>query len=248
MNSGAKSMNDLSKKQNEPIPAIYGAMSAIMAEIDFIGKEQKNTQQGFRYRGIDDIYNSLHRLFAKHGVFVTPEVLEKVRQERETIKTWNGEQKKTILAFTCLRMKYTFYAQDGSSISCTVEGEGMDAGDKSSNKAMAVAHKYALLQVFMIPTDEVKDPDAESHEVIGQMSGQPLDVDKVSFAVDYIKKVIDADIPEEERTQKLKMMDSKLDNDEKIALGNGLQDKAPGTRRKYNNIYHDYLKEETENG
>lgn len=137
---------------------IYEAMAAIMKATDAIGKDQKNAQQGFQYRGIDDVYNSMHRILAEHGVFMTPEVLEKTREER-TNK--NG----TVLAFTALRIKYTFWAEDGSSVSCTVEGEGMDSGDKSSNKAMAVAHKYALLQTFCIPTAETKDPDAECHEV-----------------------------------------------------------------------------------
>ena len=41
----------------------------------------------------------------------------------------------------------------------------MDSGDKSTNKAMAVAHKYALLQTFCIPTEEIKDPDHEAHEL-----------------------------------------------------------------------------------
>jgi hypothetical protein len=62
-------------------------------------------------------------------------------------------------------MKYTFYAKDGSSISAVVIGEGMDSGDKASNKAMAVALKYALLQVFCIPTEDTKDPDADSHDL-----------------------------------------------------------------------------------
>ena len=137
---------------------IYAAMAAIMKETDAIGKDQRNQQQGFQYRGIDDVYNAMHHVLAKHGVFMTPEVLEKSREER-TNK--NG----TVLAFTIMRMKYTFYAEDGSNVSCTVEGEGMDSGDKSSNKAMAVAHKYAMLQTFCIPTAEVKDPDAEVHEV-----------------------------------------------------------------------------------
>ena len=144
---------------------IYEAMAAIMKATDAIGKDQKNAQQGFQYRGIDDVYNSMHRILAEHGVFMTPEVLEKTREER-TNK--NG----TVLAFTTLRIKYTFWAEDGSSVSCTVEGEGMDSGDKSSNKAMAVAHKYALLQTFCIPTAETKDPDAECHEVSARNSSR----------------------------------------------------------------------------
>ena len=40
----------------------------------------------------------------------------------------------------------------------------MDSGDKASNKAMAIALKYAFFQVFCIPTEEMKDPDAETPE------------------------------------------------------------------------------------
>lgn len=87
----------------------------------------------------------------------------------------------------------------------------------------------------------------KQQEEIGQISGQPLDTKKVTFSVDYIKKIIDADIEEEEKIQKLQKLDSKLNNDERVALGPGLQDKALDSRRKYNNIYADYLKKETVN-
>ena len=39
---------------------------------------------------------------------------------------------------------------------------GMDSGDKATTKAMAIAFKYACFQVFCIPTEEMKDPDAET--------------------------------------------------------------------------------------
>ena len=63
-----------------------------------------------------------------------------------------------------LKVRYTFYAEDGTSVSAVVIGEGMDSGDKASNKAMAIAMKYAFFQVFCIPTEEMKDPDAETPE------------------------------------------------------------------------------------
>jgi len=137
---------------------IYKAMSAIMNDMAAIGKNQKNQQQGFNYRGIDQVYNVLHPLLAKHKVFTTPEVLEKSRDERINAKG-------TVLAFVTLRIKYTFWFEDGTNVSCTVEGEGMDSGDKASNKAMAIAHKYALLQTFCIPTEDMVDPDAEVHQI-----------------------------------------------------------------------------------
>ena len=47
----------------------------------------------------------------------------------------------------------------------------MDSGDKAANKAMSAAHKYALLQVFCIPTEEPKDSENEHHEIEGKSSG-----------------------------------------------------------------------------
>lgn len=142
---------------------IYQAMAAIMRDIDAIGKDKTNKQQGFQYRGIDDIANALHPLLSKHGVFLTSEILSKSREERTTAK--GGA-----LIYTMLRMRYTFHAEDGSAISTEAEGEGMDSGDKSSNKAMSIAQKYALLQTFLIPTEDQAEPDAEGHVVAPKSS------------------------------------------------------------------------------
>ena len=105
-------------------------------------------------------------LLAKHHVFVVPEVLDQQRQERTTGKGGS-------LLYSLLRMRYTFYAEDGSSVSAVVIGEGMDSGDKASNKAMSVAMKYAMFQVFCIPTEEMQDPDAETPEPSKPKADQP---------------------------------------------------------------------------
>ena len=137
---------------------IFEAIADIMKEGYAITKSKRNTQQGFQYRGIDDVMNTFQPLMAERGIFVVPEVLETVREERQTTKGGN-------LIYSVLKVKYTFYASDGTSVSAIVIGEGMDSGDKASNKAMAVAMKYAMFQVFCIPTEEMQDPDAESHDV-----------------------------------------------------------------------------------
>lgn len=135
--------------------SIYAAISAIMDEIPAIGKTQKNTQQGFMYRGIDVVMNVLQPLLAKHKVFVVPDVMSQTREERTTQKGAN-------LIYSIVHVKYTFYAEDGSSVTASVIGEGMDSGDKATNKALAIAFKYACFQVFCIPTEEMKDPDADT--------------------------------------------------------------------------------------
>ena len=135
---------------------IYGLIGQAMQKIGAIGKDSKNEQQGFMYRGIDAIYNALNPVMAELGLFICPEVIDQRREERTTK---NG----TALTYSVLTIKYTIYAPDGSNVSCTVVGEGMDSGDKASNKAMSVGMKYAAFQLFMIPTEELVDTDAEVH-------------------------------------------------------------------------------------
>ena len=137
---------------------IYQAINSIMKEIGAIGKKQKNLQQNFMFRGIDAVMNAISPALIKYKVFVVPEVLEQTREERQT-KTGSN------LIYSVCKMKYTFYAEDGSFIEAVVVGEGMDSGDKATNKAMSIAFKYVCFQVFCIPTEEMKDPDEECHEV-----------------------------------------------------------------------------------
>jgi len=146
---------------------IYKLVGDAMREIRAVGKDSVNQTQGFKYRGIDAVMNALNPVMSKLGLFIVPEVLEQTREERESVKVYNGKETKTLLKYSILKIKYTLFAPDGSNVSCVVIGEGMDSGDKASNKAMAVGLKYACFQVFMIPTEEMAqdDPDKESFEV-----------------------------------------------------------------------------------
>ena len=152
---------------------IYKLVGDAMREIRAVGKDSVNETQKFKYRGIDAVMNALNPVMSKLGLFIVPEVLEQTREERESVKScWDKDAKaykesKTLLKYSILKIKYTLFAPDGSNVSCVVIGEGMDSGDKASNKAMAVGLKYACFQVFMIPTEEMAqdDPDKESFEV-----------------------------------------------------------------------------------
>ena len=92
---------------------------------------------------------------SRHGVFCVPEVLETTREER-------ANSKGTIMAYVTSKVRFTFYAEDGSSVHCVTVGEAMDSGDKALPKAQSIAMKYAMFQTFCIPTEEMPDPDAET--------------------------------------------------------------------------------------
>ena len=151
----------------ENTPLIYKKIIEVMADINAIGKDRRNQQQGFQFRGIDDVMNELHSSLAKCGVFVLPKVLE---ETRTTGKTSRGGD----MFYTRLKINFGFYAEDGSHVDAVVIGEAMDTGDKASNKALSIGLKYAMLQVFCIPTEDEKDPDAVSPQpAAGTMQQQP---------------------------------------------------------------------------
>lgn len=142
----------------EKSPLIYGKISEVMSAVEAIGKDRKNVQQGYTFRGIDDMYNALNVHLAKAKIFFTSEVISNEREERQT-KTGGN------LIYTVLKIKWTIFAEDGSSVTTETVGEAMDSSDKSANKAMSAAYKYALMQVFCIPTSDQKDTEAETNEV-----------------------------------------------------------------------------------
>lgn len=155
---------DKGKEPSPEYPMIYQKIVDVMGKIGHIGKEKKsgkpNSDYGFNYRGIDDVYNYLQPIMAKVGIFSVPEILSETREEK---KTTNGK----FVTYTILTVKYTFYAVDGSNVYLTVKGEAMDSGDKSCNKAMSISDKYACFMLFKIPTQEMVDPDTDQYKVKG---------------------------------------------------------------------------------
>lgn len=131
---------------------IYKVMIDVLRSINPILKDQKNQMQNFNFRGIDQVYNEVNQHFGSCGVFTIPNVLELIQKERVNAKG-------TIMNLVTVKMEYTFCADDGSNVKSVVYGEAADSGDKAISKAMSIAHKYAILQIFAIPTKEEKDPD-----------------------------------------------------------------------------------------
>src|SRR5688500_6783649 len=145
--------------EHKPVPAVIGAICEIMNAIDAIKKGKTSDHGNFKFRGIDDVMNVLGPLLRAHCVFITPELVSCTR-ERYTSNGGGG------LMNTMVEVKYVFTsAADGSTHTVgPIPGEGMDTGDKSSTKAMSVAMRTMLLQVFAIPTED-RDPDHDVYEV-----------------------------------------------------------------------------------
>src|SRR5574340_844187 len=110
------------------LAGIVGVTHAM--SVEGIAKGQRNKEQGYSYRGIDDVLNALSPLLSKHQLVIVPEVIERNVIEG---KTKSG----TSLWKVTVKVKYrVMSAEDGSAVDTTVYGEAMDSADKATNKAM----------------------------------------------------------------------------------------------------------------
>lgn len=135
---------------------IHEAILKAMSKIEAISKDQTNTQSNYKFRGIDDIYNAVYRPFVESEIFCVPRVLD--RQE-EIYASKNGSRMIRVV----LKTEYDFVALDGSTLTVgPIFSEGNDVSDKATNKALAVGHKYAIIQLFCIPTNDQSDADFET--------------------------------------------------------------------------------------
>ena len=137
-------------------------MNLVMKDIGFVGKDMTNPSQGFKFRSIDQLMNALYPCLVKHGVFMTTECLEKHEMIKEVTRS-NG--KVGVDKHVAVTMKYTFHAEDGSTVSSSIPAEGVDSSDKGTNKSLSAALKYALIQTFCVPTLDMAEADFESHEL-----------------------------------------------------------------------------------
>jgi hypothetical protein len=143
--------------ETKPIK-IFTQIPLVMGDVGAIGKSGVNRDQNYKFRSIDDVYNKLQPALQKNGVFFIPQVIE---SKEEHGQTKSGSKNVRVK----LRVKYTIYADDGSSIEAIVEGEGIDTSDKATNKALTAAFKYMLIQIFCIAVEGSVDADNEFPEL-----------------------------------------------------------------------------------
>jgi hypothetical protein len=133
-------------------PLIYKQLNAVMLAVGNIGKDAKNDHFGYHYRSAEAVVNRISPLLALNGIVVVPQVLDEFRENGKTKK---GEENH----FISLKVKYTFFASDGSSVEVITMGECADTSDRQAAKAQTHAFKTALTTLFAIATQPEDDPD-----------------------------------------------------------------------------------------
>lgn len=143
---------------------VYACIAEVSAQLakEGISKSRSNQQQGYKFRGIDEVLNALAPIMSKERLVILPRVQSRDVTERTT-------QKGGVLFYVVVKVEFDFVsAWDGSTHTVVTFGEAMDSADKATNKAMSAAYKYAAIQTFCIPTEGDNDADATTHQVVPQ--------------------------------------------------------------------------------
>lgn len=138
---------------------IFRALSDVQSALSKqgIAKNQTNSHQRYKFRGIDDVLNTLAPILSESGVLVIPSVVDK---EIKVGATKNGG----VSSHAIVTVEYTLYDRFGDSITHKAYGEAIDTSDKAINKAFTAAYKYFLFQAFCIPIDGIEDADLSEPE------------------------------------------------------------------------------------
>lgn len=138
-------------------PNVIALMVEVMRYARAVPKDGHNASQNFNFRGIDGVLNSVGPALRTVGVVPVPTL---VTMKRTTVSIGRNQ---TPMDSVYLEIDYRFYGPELDAISCLVPGTSMDSGDKAVSKAMSVAYRTALIQIFALPTMET-DPDAHTYE------------------------------------------------------------------------------------
>lgn len=130
-------------------PLIYGKLIEAARLMEGVEKGGENKSQGFKFRGIEQLTKACAPIFKEVGIVMVP-YMRNVPDPAQPAKGFRS----------IIEAGYTFYAEDGSSVTARTIGEGVDTYDKATNKAMSAAFKYALLQTLCIGDP---DDDADGH-------------------------------------------------------------------------------------
>jgi len=129
-------------------PSIFSLLPQIMQDVGTIEKKQHG-EAAYRFRSIDDAMNAISPVLVTHGVSTSFRCFDhQLHFQRDRDRFGNQHTK----CRATLSLELTFWGPDGSHISSTAAGEGVDHdGDKATCKAMSTAMKYALFFGLMVP-------------------------------------------------------------------------------------------------
>lgn len=145
---------------------LYGAKLKVMAAVPYLRKQGKMDSYGqkYTYAREADFIDRLHPAMREAGLTVGAVGYELVHDSMFERAGGKGLSRRVILLAT-IRLGHV----SGQFENYQAVGEAIDTGDKACGKAMTMALKYALRQMFLVETgDDPDDVGSDQHEAAGK--------------------------------------------------------------------------------
>ncbi|TPG86852.1 hypothetical protein EEL32_12120 [Brevibacillus laterosporus] len=158
-------------------------LAKVMQDVKYIQKRGYNKFHNYNYATEADVAEKVREILASQNVIMIPNMTS--HSVREHV---NAKGKTEYIA--TVQMEFKFYdGESGEELTFHMVGEGQDAGDKATYKAITGAQKYALMKAFMIPTGDDPEGDAGVDERNnGQDARKPTATANVSNSKEAVLK------------------------------------------------------------
>jgi hypothetical protein len=168
----------------------YGTPSKTVVELAIeamrlvtaVPKDGHNSAQNFPFRGIDGVINGVGPALRKVGLVLVPNL---VLVKREVVEVG---QRRTPMDSTYVEVIYVLLGPSADALATRVPGLAMDSGDKGITKAMSVAWRTALIQLFALPTQE-PDPDSSVYERAPLLTDQAMACREAVLAASTVEEL-----------------------------------------------------------
>lgn len=136
--------------QSETIGKLTGAVCAVVAERGYVKADARNDHFKYNYLSDEAVLGHVRGSMAKNGLMLVP---NRVAHSIADVKTNSGKAEQLITTTTT----YVLAHISGEWMEVQIVAQGQDKADKGPYKAATGALKYALRNVFLIPTGD--DPE-----------------------------------------------------------------------------------------
>ena len=153
-------------------PEIAKAIVAVMGEVKKLTKEGENKYQKYNFTSVDQFYEALGPIMAKHGLLDMALERSITTEIRETVDDY-GKAKKS--AWLIAEYDFWLYHESGASFGPVTRSIQVTAsGPQSYAAAQSFVEKYFLRNLFKIATGDVDEVDEAPKEGLPQTREQPV--------------------------------------------------------------------------
>ena len=166
----------------KPAKTVIELAVEAMRAVTAVPKDGHNAAQNFNFRGIDGVLNAVGPALRKAGLLLVPNL---VLLKRDIVEVG---QRRTPMDSVYIEVVYVLLGPGADALATRVPGAAMDSGDKGITKAMSVALRTALIQLFALPTQEA-DPDATSYERAPLLEAQAMAARDAALAASTVEQL-----------------------------------------------------------